>query len=143
MSMEIKAPMPGKIAALPIGVGSQVQEEDEVIIMDAMKMEIPIYIICHNNGFMVETTVSILIQKFKNPIVIIDNQSDTLSTQLILKKIEEQKIPNVKIDRRQDNTGPWVVSNHPDYEEVRKNFFILTDPDLEIDFLPEDTIDVL
>ena len=43
MSMEIKAPMPGKIAALPVGVGSQVKEEDEVIIMDAMKMEIPVY----------------------------------------------------------------------------------------------------
>ncbi len=43
MSMEIKAPMPGKIASIPMSVGAQVQEEDEVIIMDAMKMEIPVY----------------------------------------------------------------------------------------------------
>ena len=43
MSMEIKAPMPGKIASIPTSVGSQVQEEEEVIIMDAMKMEIPVY----------------------------------------------------------------------------------------------------
>ena len=43
MSTEIKAPMPGKIASIPVSVGSQVQEEEEVIIMDAMKMEIPVY----------------------------------------------------------------------------------------------------
>ncbi|MFO7568256.1 MAG: acetyl-CoA carboxylase biotin carboxyl carrier protein subunit [Smithellaceae bacterium] len=43
MSMEITAPMPGKIASIPMSVGSQVNEEDEVIIMDAMKMEIPVY----------------------------------------------------------------------------------------------------
>lgn len=42
MSIEIKAPMPGKIASIPVSVGSQVQEDDEVIIMDAMKMEIPV-----------------------------------------------------------------------------------------------------
>ncbi len=42
MSVEIKAPMPGKIASIPVSVGSQVQEDDEVIIMDAMKMEIPV-----------------------------------------------------------------------------------------------------
>ena len=40
--MEVKAPMPGKIAALPVGIGSKVNEEDEIIIMDAMKMEIPV-----------------------------------------------------------------------------------------------------
>lgn len=42
MSMEIKAPMPGKIASIPVSVGSVVKEEEEVIIMDAMKMEIPV-----------------------------------------------------------------------------------------------------
>ena len=42
MSIEIIAPMPGKIAAILVSVGSQVKEEEEVIIMDAMKMEIPI-----------------------------------------------------------------------------------------------------
>ena len=41
--MEITAPMPGKIAGIAVSVGNQVKEEDEVIIMDAMKMEIPVY----------------------------------------------------------------------------------------------------
>ena len=43
MSIEIIAPMPGKIASIPVSVGSQIKEEEEVIIMDAMKMEIPVY----------------------------------------------------------------------------------------------------
>lgn len=43
MSIEIKAPMPGKIASIPASLGSKVQEDEEVIIMDAMKMEIPVY----------------------------------------------------------------------------------------------------
>ena len=42
MSIEITAPMPGKIAGISVETGSQVQEEDEIIIMDAMKMEIPV-----------------------------------------------------------------------------------------------------
>jgi len=41
--MDITAPMPGKIASIAVNVGTQVQEEEEVIIMDAMKMEIPVY----------------------------------------------------------------------------------------------------
>ncbi|HZK86969.1 MAG TPA: acetyl-CoA carboxylase biotin carboxyl carrier protein subunit [Syntrophomonas sp.] len=43
MSMEIKAPMPGKISSITVSLGDQVKEEDEIIIMDAMKMEIPVY----------------------------------------------------------------------------------------------------
>ncbi len=43
MSTEIKAPMTGKIISIVVHVGDQVKEEDEVIIMDAMKMEIPVY----------------------------------------------------------------------------------------------------
>lgn len=43
MSMEIKAPMTGKIVSIVVNVGDQVKTDDEVVIMDAMKMEIPIY----------------------------------------------------------------------------------------------------
>lgn len=42
MSIAIIAPMPGKIAGITANVGSQVQEDEEVLIMDAMKMEIPV-----------------------------------------------------------------------------------------------------
>jgi len=43
MSTEIKAPMTGKIVSIVVKVGEKVGSEDEVIIMDAMKMEIPVY----------------------------------------------------------------------------------------------------
>jgi acetyl-CoA carboxylase biotin carboxyl carrier protein len=43
MSIEIKAPMTGKIVSIVINLGDKVNAEDEVVIMDAMKMEIPIY----------------------------------------------------------------------------------------------------
>ena len=42
MSTEIKAPMTGKIASIVVKVGDEVNVDDEVIIMDAMKMEIPV-----------------------------------------------------------------------------------------------------
>jgi acetyl-CoA carboxylase biotin carboxyl carrier protein len=41
--MEIKAPMTGKIINIVVNVGDEVKTEDEVVIMDAMKMEIPVY----------------------------------------------------------------------------------------------------
>jgi acetyl-CoA carboxylase biotin carboxyl carrier protein len=43
MSVEVKAPMPGKILAVLVNVGDQVKEDDEVIMLEAMKMENPIY----------------------------------------------------------------------------------------------------
>ncbi|MBN1366020.1 MAG: acetyl-CoA carboxylase biotin carboxyl carrier protein subunit [Syntrophaceae bacterium] len=46
MSTEIKAPMTGKIVSIIVNIGDKVKTEDEVIIMDAMKMEIPIYAPC-------------------------------------------------------------------------------------------------
>jgi acetyl-CoA carboxylase biotin carboxyl carrier protein len=43
MSIEIKAPMTGKILSIIVHLDDQVNAEDEVVIMDAMKMEIPVY----------------------------------------------------------------------------------------------------
>jgi len=43
MSMEITAPMTGKIVSIVVNIGDEVKTDDEVVIMDAMKMEIPIY----------------------------------------------------------------------------------------------------
>lgn len=57
MNLEIKAPMPGKIASITVNVGSHVKEEDEVIIMDAMKMEIPVYTPC--SGIVKEIKVKV------------------------------------------------------------------------------------
>jgi len=38
----VTAPMVGKVLNIQVKVGDQVQEEDTIIVMEAMKMEIPI-----------------------------------------------------------------------------------------------------
>ena len=39
---EITAPMAGKVLEVRVSVGEQVSDGDEVIVIEAMKMEIPI-----------------------------------------------------------------------------------------------------
>jgi len=43
MSVEVKAPMPGKILDVLVKVGDSVKEDDEIVMLEAMKMENPIY----------------------------------------------------------------------------------------------------
>lgn len=43
MDVEVKAPMPGKILEVLVKVGDQVKEDDEIVMLEAMKMENPIY----------------------------------------------------------------------------------------------------
>ncbi len=42
MSQNVTVPMEGKVVKINVNVGDQVYEEDEVIIMEAMKMEMPV-----------------------------------------------------------------------------------------------------
>ena len=42
MSIEVRAPMVGKILSVKVEVGQSVNEDDEMFIMEAMKMEIPV-----------------------------------------------------------------------------------------------------
>lgn len=42
MSVDVTAPMAGKIIEVRVKVGDQVQEDDELFILEAMKMEMPI-----------------------------------------------------------------------------------------------------
>ena len=39
---EIKAPMAGKIIDIKVNVGDSVSEGDEVVVLEAMKMELPV-----------------------------------------------------------------------------------------------------
>ena len=43
MSMEVVAPMQGKIVEILVKVGDKVGEDDEVLILEAMKMENSLY----------------------------------------------------------------------------------------------------
>lgn len=42
MSTEVKAPMVGKVLAVKVEVGQKVDEDEEIFVLEAMKMEIPI-----------------------------------------------------------------------------------------------------
>jgi acetyl-CoA carboxylase biotin carboxyl carrier protein len=42
VSTEVKAPMVGKILSVKVEVGQTVSEDDEMFVLEAMKMEIPI-----------------------------------------------------------------------------------------------------
>jgi biotin carboxyl carrier protein len=43
MSEEVTAPVSGKVWKILVKVGDQVQSEDELMILEALKMENPIY----------------------------------------------------------------------------------------------------
>ncbi|MBI9091056.1 MAG: acetyl-CoA carboxylase biotin carboxyl carrier protein subunit [Desulfobacterium sp.] len=42
----LSAPMMGKVIQIDVNPGDRVEEEDEAIVIEAMKMETPIYIPC-------------------------------------------------------------------------------------------------
>ena len=43
MSVEVLAPMQGKVLEIQVKVGDQVKYEDELLLLEALKMENPIY----------------------------------------------------------------------------------------------------
>jgi acetyl-CoA carboxylase biotin carboxyl carrier protein len=43
MSVELRAPMPGKILEILVKIGDRVKEDEEVVLLEAMKMENLIY----------------------------------------------------------------------------------------------------
>ncbi len=53
---EIKAPMGGKIIKISVKVGDTVAEDDEVAVLEAMKMEMPI--VAEEDGAVAEVKVA-------------------------------------------------------------------------------------
>ncbi|MDZ7760617.1 MAG: acetyl-CoA carboxylase biotin carboxyl carrier protein subunit [Desulfovermiculus sp.] len=43
MSEEIRSPLAGKVWTITVNEGDTVEEDDEVMVLEAMKMETPIY----------------------------------------------------------------------------------------------------
>ncbi|NLK52255.1 MAG: biotin/lipoyl-binding carrier protein [Syntrophomonadaceae bacterium] len=43
MAVEVEAPMVGKIFEIAVEVGAKVEEDDEIIVLESMKMENPIF----------------------------------------------------------------------------------------------------
>ncbi|MBN1637004.1 MAG: acetyl-CoA carboxylase biotin carboxyl carrier protein subunit [Deltaproteobacteria bacterium] len=42
MRIEIAAPMPGTVAEILVDIGDKVEIDDELVVIEAMKMEIPV-----------------------------------------------------------------------------------------------------
>lgn len=55
MAEEILAPLAGKVVAVNIAVGDAVEEDEEAMVIEAMKMETPIFVPC--NGTVKEIRV--------------------------------------------------------------------------------------
>ena len=46
MTQEIVAPLDGKVFQLKIKAGDRVEEDEEMLVIEAMKMETPIFVPC-------------------------------------------------------------------------------------------------
>ncbi len=46
MSEDVLAPLSGKVISIEIQPGTVVQEDDEILVIEAMKMETPVYAPC-------------------------------------------------------------------------------------------------
>ena len=46
MAEEVRAPLAGKVLSLSVKVGSKIEEDDEVLIIEALKMETIVYAPC-------------------------------------------------------------------------------------------------
>ena len=103
-------------------------------------MNIPIYIICYNNGFYAENTINQLKSKsISNELIIINNNSDDDATIDILKKLScSHKVINLE-----KNYGHRVWAESIIFDNLPE-YFIVTDPDLEYNSdLPDDFINTL
>lgn len=92
------------------------------------------FIICHNNGWLVRDTVKAL-RKFQElEIIVVDNGSHGPRTLAVLKELATEGVTVHALD---NNHGHTVVS---DVIKPADKQYIVTDPDLELSGLPEDTI---
>jgi len=46
MTQEIMAPLDGKVFQLKVKPGDKVEEDEEILVIEAMKMETPIFVPC-------------------------------------------------------------------------------------------------
>lgn len=92
------------------------------------------YIICYNNGWLVYDTVQAL-RKFTDvkPIVV-DNFSTGKRTQFYLDRLETEGITIIWCERNHGHTVVETIIN------PTEDIYLVTDPDLELSTLPQDTI---
>jgi acetyl-CoA carboxylase biotin carboxyl carrier protein len=69
MTHEITAPLDGKVVQLHINTGDKVEEDEEILVIEAMKMETPIFVPC--DGTVTEIRVKKGDQVAENDVLVI------------------------------------------------------------------------
>jgi len=69
MTHEIRAPLDGKVVQLHINSGDKVEEDEEILVIEAMKMETPIFVPC--DGTVTEIRVKEGDQVAENDVLVI------------------------------------------------------------------------
>ncbi len=95
------------------------------------------YIISYNNGWLVQNAVDALSKFNELEIIIVDNASTGLRTMAVLDRFDTM---GVCVIRLKENFGHNVV-----FEIIKPTdeYYIVTDPDLELSNLPGDSIEKL
>ncbi len=57
MAEEVLAPLAGKVLSLAVVIGATVEEDDEVLVLEAMKMETVVYAPCDGQVTAIRVTV--------------------------------------------------------------------------------------
>lgn len=98
---------------------------------------IPIFVISYNRLSYLKVMIERLERLGKTNIIIIDNASTYPPL------LEYYKQIPYKVIKMEQNEGHMVFWNNPKFEDYRKNFYIVSDPDIEIiDECPQDFIKI-
>jgi acetyl-CoA carboxylase biotin carboxyl carrier protein len=69
MAMEIMAPLSGKVCFLSVTSGDRVEDDEEIMVIEAMKMETPVFAPC--DGTIREVRVKIGDEVEENDVLVI------------------------------------------------------------------------
>jgi len=71
MAEDLLAPLAGKVLSLAVEVGSRVTEDDEVLVLEAMKMETVVYAPCDGRVGTILVTVGDQVEE-DDPLAVIE-----------------------------------------------------------------------
>ena len=77
MAEEVLAPLAGQVLSVAVGVGDTVEEDDEVLVLEAMKMETPVYAPCDGQVTAMKVTVGAQVEE-DDPLATIEMRSKAL-----------------------------------------------------------------
>ncbi len=63
MAEEMTAPLSGKIISMEITAGQKVEEDDEALVIEALKMENPVYIPCDGSVKEIKVAVGDVVEE--------------------------------------------------------------------------------